>query len=432
MRDYGQGDTVNKVYYYQVPSDSDYESTETVDGKTRYIYKLSKFIDMGSTSVGTKYADNNSIYYHDGYVFEKYDISIDFRNSNINANQLAQETYLELRNSAGQLKYDNGYKDIKYNLYNRNATMSETISNESRSYSVVENLDIPFTLNTVLQEQEVSSGVNIRDTKYEGKIAGIAIEITTENGERVNAPEMQNFKLANSSDATEVYKAGDDGVIRVPLSEGLSVLQKKYTLSLTQYNVPAGNYVAKVYFFTSDDGKYYGGETKIVKEFYITFINKRVGLVGIEAIDGSRILNKATRNNLEGNQNVDIKVRVGAPSSGTNVRVELYKRNATYTENEDGTKTYTGTEYTPVDLKTVLDGDWKTPEEAGMSNTEGATTEYVIMEKRNYATPVEEEIVQFENTLKENVSTGEYKLVFKACFDDAIIQTVRKTFIVTD
>ena len=432
MRDYGQGDTVNKVYYYQVPSDSDYESTETVDGKTRYIYKLSKFIDMGSTSVGTKYADNNSIYYHDGYVFEKYDISIDFRNSNINANQLAQETYLELRNSAGQLKYDNGDKDIKYNLYNRNATMSETISNESRSYSAVENLDIPFTLNTVLQEQEVSSGVNIRDTKYEGKIAGIAIEITTENGERVNAPEMQNFKLANSSDATEVYKAGDDGVIRVPLSEGLSVLQKKYTLSLTQYNVPAGNYVAKVYFFTSDDGKYYGGETKIVKEFYIAFINKIVGLVGIEAIDGSRILNKATRNNLEGNQNVDIKVRVGAPSSGTNVRVELYKRNATYTENEDGTKTYTGTEYTPVDLKTVLDGDWKTPEEAGMSNTEGATTEYVIMEKRNYATPVDEEIVQFENTLKENVSTGEYKLVFKACFDDAIIQTVRKTFIVTD
>ena len=113
--------------------------------------------------------------------------------------------------------------------------MSETISNESRSYSAVENIDIPFTLNTVLQEQEVSSGVNIRDTKYEGKIAGIAIEITTENGERVNAPEMQNFKLTNSSDATEVYKAGDDGVIRVPLSEGLSVLQKKYTLSLTQY-----------------------------------------------------------------------------------------------------------------------------------------------------------------------------------------------------
>ena len=39
---------------------------------------------------------------------------------------------------------------------------------------------------------------------------------------------------------------------------------------------------------------------------------------------------------------------------------------------------------------------------------------------------------EIENTLKENVSTGEYKLVFKACFDDAIIQTVRKTFIVTD
>ena len=84
MRDYGQGDNVNKVYNYQIGSNTAYDSTETVDGKTRYVYKLSHFRDIGTNTTdftGTgNYTNNNSSYYHSGadasgYVFEKYDIS---------------------------------------------------------------------------------------------------------------------------------------------------------------------------------------------------------------------------------------------------------------------------------------------------------------------------------------------------------------------
>ena len=36
----------------------------------------------------------------------------------------------------------------------------------------------------------------------------------------------------------------------------------------------------------------------------------------------------------------------------------------------------------------------------------------------------------FEKAIKEGISTGEYKLVFKAYYNNTLIQTIRKTFIV--
>ena len=437
MRDYGQGDSVNKVYYYQVASNTDYDATETVDGKTRYLYRLDKFIDMGGAAIdsGTvvKYADDNSSYYHSGYALEKYDISIDLIDSGLDANQLAQETYLELRSSTGTLKYDNGDKDIIYNLYNNNATMTQSISIEGRSYSVFENLSIPFTFNAELLEQ-TTDGASIMDTKYYDKKIGLAIEIVDESGERVKAPEVQNLKLTNTKDSTQVYTAGEDGVIRVPLSDGLGTIQNNYNLSLSQYNVPAGTYKAKVYFFASDDGLYYGNETTVVKEFNITFINRLLGLAGVESTNNSRIINKTTGLNLEGDTGLNLTVKVGSPTDDTNIRVELYKRNPTYTvtEDEDGNtvETYTGTQYTKVDLAQYLDGTWETPEDQGLVTAEDCT-EYMVMPKETYGTVIDIKTVAFEKALKEGISTGEYKLVFKAYYDNTLIQTVRKTFIVT-
>lgn len=68
---------------------------------------------------------------------------------------------------------------------------------------------------------------------------------------------------------------------------------------MTQSSVSAGQYIAKIYFFASDDGIHYGGEEVASQEIYITFINKLLGLAGIETADGSRIVNKETGLNLE-------------------------------------------------------------------------------------------------------------------------------------
>ena len=445
LRDYGQGDNVNKVYYYQVASDTDYDATDNSSGSTRYLYKLSKFIDMGGTTSKTaKYANNNSQYYHSGsnggYALEKYDVSFNFIDSNINANKIAQETYLELRSSSGSKKYGNGQKNLKYNMYTDKANLTETVvtDNGTTSYTVFENLSIPFKFDASLLEQKVADGKTIMDTKYYDKKLGMAIEIVDEHGERIKAPELQNFKLTDKTDST-VYPAGADGVIRVPLSDNLAELSNSYELAMTQSSVSAGQYIAKIYFFASDDGIHYGGEEVASQEIYITFINKLLGLAGIETADGSRIVNKETGLNLDGGDGLDLTVKVGSPTNDTNIRVELYKRNDTYTTAEDGTKTYNGISYTKVDLKDYLkslDGtELKTPEQCTGQNlvTASGGKEYIVMEKKEHPTSTDNEYVEnveFKKLLKEGISTGEYKLVFKAYYNNTLIQEIRKSFIV--
>ena len=447
LRDYGQGDNLNKVYYYQVSSDTDYDATDNTSGTTRYLYNLSKFIEIGGTDTSAKYANENSKYYHagadgegKGYALEKYDVSIDFMDSNLDTNKLAQETYLELRDSSGSKKLGNGDKTIKYNLYNQNAIMSESVVTDSgkTSYSVFENLTIPFTFDSSLLEQQTSNGTNIQDTKYYSKKTGIAIELVDEQGERIKAPEVQNLKLTDNSDL-KYYTAGADGVIRVPLSDGCAKIKNSYSLSMSQVSVPAGQYIARIYFFASDDGEHFGGEVTEVKELYITFINKRLGLAGVESVDGTRIINKNTCVNIDGGEGLKLKVKIGSPTDETNIRVELYKRNSTYTTAEDGTNTYNGISYTPVDLKDYLKSlngtEWKKPEDYEGQGliTEDGCTEYMVMEKKQHQTPSQGENIEtidFEKAINEGISTGEYKLVFKAYYNNTLIQTIRKTFIV--
>ena len=445
IRDYGQGDMLNKVYYYQIASDTDYDATDNSSGTTRYLYNLSDFVEMGGTETTDKYVNDNSLYYHEisqgfGYALEKYDVSIDFKNSNIQADQLAQETYLELRNTSGAMKYNNGEYEISYDLYNKNAVMTESVTTADgkTAYSVFNNLTIPFTLDASIVEQKTAEGQTIQDTKYYDQYTGMAIEIVDEHGERIKAPEVQNLRIIDQTTST-VYRVGADGVIRVPLSAGLSTIQNQYQLAMSQSSVPAGVYIAKIYFFASDDGLHYGTEPKQEQEIHITFINKLLGLAGLESVDGSRIINKTTRLNLVEGEGLDLTVKVGSPTNDTNIRVELYKRNPTYTTAEDGTNTYNSIEYTPVDLKDYLeklDGtEWQTPEDyagQGLVTTEG-TKEYVLMEKKDHPTVTEGENIEnidFDAAIKEGISTGEYKLVFKAYYNNTLIQTIRKSFIV--
>jgi len=429
LKDYGQGDSVNKVYYYQIPTNTSYDATITVDGTTRYLYKLSNFTEIGSTD--SKYVDSTT-YYHttEKYVLEKYDISIDFINSGIDADKLAQETYLELRDSAGNVKYDNGDTTIKYNLYkNKNAAVALTESNNTNTltYSVVDTIEIPMTISASILEQS-----GILDTKYHDQIAGIAIQIVDGQNVRIKSPELQNFKLKNLTTGTE-YSADVNGVIRMPIIEGLGSMSGDYKLSITQANVPSGVYTVQVKLITADDGKYYGTVPEIQKTFNITFVNKMAGLVGVQSAYDARIINKSTGLNLvEGSDTskaVDMTITVQNPSNETNIRVELYKRNPTYTNVTDET-TYTETSYTLVDISQYLQGTWEKPEDHGLVSPTGSK-EYIVSPKKTYATPVALETIEFEKAITNAISTGEYKLVFKAYSNNTLVQEVRKTFIVT-
>lgn len=426
MKDYGQGDSLNKVYYYQVTSSTTYQTEGS-----RYLYKLSEFLTVDSTT--DKYEDSGN-YYHssDDYIFEKYDISIDFRDANITTNQELEETYLELRNSSGNKKYGNGDKTIKYSLYNlidgdsAKVDKTFTISNEHSSYNITDTINIPITINASIVEKLANSNT-VHDTENYDKISGIAVEVVDEYDNRVKNPELQGFKI---NDGSDVYNADESGVIRIPVMESISTISRDYVLSMTQNDVARGQYKVKLYFFTSDDGQHYGNEDKITKEFYITFINSRLGLIAIEADPNSRIISKSTGKNLDEENGVNMDIKIGDPTENTNIRVELYKRNTTFTGVNTNTPSYTGTEYTSVDIQNYLDGI------SGTKTTYGDGNEYVLIPSGTYEVEVWEKTIEFQKALKSigssGISTGEYKLVFRSYQDDVLVQSATKTFIVSE
>ena len=57
------------------------------------------------------------------------------------------------------------------------------------------------------------------------------------------------------------------------------------------------------------------------------------------------------------------------------------------------------------------------------------------MEKKEHPTQTDVEnieTIEFKKAIKEGISTGEYKLVFKAYYNNTLIQTIRKSFIVVN
>ena len=57
----------------------------------------------------------------------------------------------------------------------------------------------------------------------------------------------------------------------------------------------------------------------------------------------------------------------------------------------------------------------------------------MVMEKTKHASSSQGETIEtvdFKKAIKNGIGTGEYKLVFKAYYQNTAIQTIRKTFIV--
>ena len=68
-----------------------------------------------------------------------------------------------------------------------------------------------------------------------------------------------------------------------------------------------------------------------------------------------------------------------------------------------------------------------------MVTAEGSK-EYIIMDKKSHSASDDGENIEtidFANAIKDGITTGEYKIVFKAYYNNTLVQTLKKTFIVT-
>ncbi len=450
-------EVTDKVFYYEIPENAPYDYTEGDEsaGTKRYIYKLNKFTEMGCTDGKVKYVDSGEYFKapkegsdDDGYALEQYSLSVDFRNSNITSDKIGFQIYLELRDSSDIVKYDQLDRLIKFDLLtNKNVVMQEKITNEESEYELLDDVEIGFVFNADYKEQtittreivdEVETDVvhNIIDSKYYSQKAGIAIEMIKDGEpiQRMNYPDFIGMKLQVGED--NIYYPDSNGVIRFNVADGFANIEEDMILSFSQNGLDTGKYIMKVYFFSSDDGKYYTTATKPVleKEFYISAISKNLGFK-VDVEDTNRIFSSSTTTDLDKNESLDMTLKFNEMIPNANIRLSLYKRDATYTQDEEGEYTVynKNVSYSLKDLGQYFDESLEKPEQQGLKSAN--SYEYIVQTNLNSLEKSREDNlyhVDFLEKIKEGISTGEYKLQFTIYSKDTPIETIEKTFVVIE
>ncbi len=419
MIDCGLNNQQDTYYYYEITSSNGYAYTTKYtyeDGteETRYIYKFNNFVSMGNSDGKNKFTDDNTRYYKSdtGYAYEKFIIQVDLSNTTISSNQINQHIYMELRNKQNEVKYDQIDEEITFDLLkNKNAIMTEEISNAGQEYMLLNTLEIPFVLQTSLNEQYLSDGTNIIDSKYYSRNLGMAIEIVNaESGKRLKMPQLSTFNLiVTDRDGEKIYTPDAKGVIRLSLSDVYATIEKNMKLQLQQNYADTGKYKVKIYVFASDDGLYYGAVDKLEKEFNINIFSSSFGFK-VDIDNSNRTFYSKTSEDLLGNKKLTCKLLTESKIENGSIKVVLYKRNATYTGD-----IYNDVSYTEVDFAKYFRNELN----------QYAKDEYIISDS-----VTQNQTINFEGSLKSGISTGEYKLEFKLYSGNICVQRVEKTFIV--
>ena len=422
--DYGENLQQDKVYYYQIKDNLAFDAKEIYeDGTQRYIYNLSNFTEMGSTTA--KYMNDNSKYNHinEKYIFEKYDLTIDLENTQSYKDQIGQHIYLEIRNANNQIKADQGKFICQFDLLNnKNAQLIENIDNEYFEYETIKNQDISFKYNMNFKEQQLTPDIKVMDTKYYGKKIATSIEICDMNNVRIDAKKVGSFGVKTTE--KEEYYQNEKGIIRFKLSDGFSEIQKNLNLVIKGLNLYSGKYKVRIATYTSEDGIYPNNQLNIDKEYYLYVINDTSGFK-VDMNNLNRIYKISEGNNLEKQQEIKANIKIQDVVENTNLRISLYKRNPTYDNNN-----YAGINYTIVDYKQYFNNNYNRPEDEQLISSN--TYEYIVANKTKFDISQRENIINYLDKLKNGISTGEYKLEFKLFVKDTFIQSIEKTFLIVE
>ena len=446
--------SLNKVYYYQIKSIEGFDSIETdTNNQNKYIYKLSHFTEMGCAEESIKYSDSsngNSNYFHnindssgdtqnsDGddvsssYISENFYLTIDLAETTITSNLLTQDIHMELRNGSsikfGQdednKRTSNIWKDEdKKAKMNFNAGVIDTDNN-----IVVGEYSNTVNVKAALQGATMEDESYVMDTKYFDKIGGIAFEITTSDGTKLAYPDLKEFYLESKEiDEITRYNADMNGTIRFNVTSGYSSINKNYDIHVVANKVPTGTYKLRMYYFYSDDGKYITDEKlrKGPEEFELKFVNTYE--IGINVVQDNRNrvlkIGQSKLIDLVGTENtINMNIGLSGVKSSYSLRVEMYRRNATYKSGK-----YEDIKYSLVDLNEYTTANW-----LQVTNTD-TSKEFQLLSQIPSSEYTYNFIMQLKNQDSSNnkVPDGEYKLVFKLYFENRFIQEVSKTFIIT-
>ena len=398
------GDTPE--YYYKVITAADVTRAQNeMNLVGEASYNVSMFEAIGAENSGVYYDDalKNVEYYSPNpeYCEEEFIFIIDFGDTTMNTDHLANKLLLEMRNSSDATIYSvlaPQHDNLTYNIYaNRDAVIdiSGTISSNKiyNGDSFTADLHIDYTQSTL-------GSTVIYDTHYFDSKLGIKISLINSDGDVVTGTTL----LGLYYDMDEVrYDPNIDGTTRIKVADKVDSAEKWIIINTGTSAIATGNYKLRIETFGSTDGIYYGLNSSDFIEFDIEIVNEIYGL-NVETTPEEMIINSATGENANEEKTLKYDFTYNSGLTNPSIRVKMYRRG--YSSIDDTT-------YHLVDL-----ADYFTNE-----LTSTGTNEYLINDS-----PGSEFSFTFNNGT--SLVSGTYKLQFILYDDNSVIGSVDKYIII--
>lgn len=398
------------VYYYYVVTEEDFNNVKTqqspiVDGTlgTFYIYPLSKFISMGSTSSGNTYSDNiaNSKYFDSstGANEEEFIFIVDYSKANITEDVYNAELLMELKDEDEYTHYDSlsvSHANMVYNIYvDKHADIDIGLeSDRDVAYAGYE-----FNVKARLDyDNPISNGVVITDTNYSQDKLGIKITMYDSNGNKVNGTSLLGtvFNVNGKS-----YSARLDGSVRIPVADFVTDINVNINFDLAKSILVTDTYRIVVEAFGSPDGLYYGKTSAGESEILVDIVNENYG-IKVDEVSENIIVDKDSGKNVNGTNEISYKVNYTSQFTNPSIRVKLLRRDYSDVYSRD---------YKLVDLQDYV------------------TNELDKVGDSIYLVGSDSELV-YNLTMNSDLVTGTYKVVFMLYNNDTYIDEVSTYMII--
>ena len=397
----------NPEYYYYVVSENDYRTKGqelAINGDVAY--SLDKFIRMGSSNNNNHYDDATmNLQYYDaehGLAEEEFIFIVDFKEAGINEDVLNKSLLLELRDNDNQIIYSVigvQQQQLFYNLYANKESVID-LTGRMGTNEVYIGEKVPLLVETNFVQQTVNSN-NVIDTNYYDYRTGIKISILDSNGNVVNGPSIMGISYTLG---LETYYPRFDGTVRINVAERIANVSSNIIINTEGSNLASGDYTLLIESFGSPDGIYYGLVSSDQEEIPFTVKNTLYGLK-VVASERQLIVKKKTGITEDGANAISFNFQYSSGLLNPNLRVSLYRR--------DYEDIYSDI-YHLVDFKDFFSNDFA---ETNRNKT------YMLFENP-------ESTMSTVLYLKENLTSGTYKVVFGLYDNNTYIGDVYKYIII--
>lgn len=390
-------------YYYEVDATNYAQKVQELATDNEISYRLSDFLAMDTTTLTNKYNDTvKNLEYYDtdmGMAYEEFLFIFDFKNTNITTAQLDNEMLFELRTNDDRtaitvLDKRLEDRDMVFNIHQTsNIALSQTISTANTNFYY----DMANTTVYTTQVSYSTSGSTLKviDTNYEASRMGVNIQLFDSHGTSVSSSMLSGtvIKIGN-----EEHYVDSDGVFRIKLANKVTNVVRNLNITVDSL-LPAGEYTVKYSIIASSDGLHASNLDAPTYTQTIHVVNAD-NVITVSNNDKTKVFYADLGYNEAYNASNTYQIKYTSTLVNTNVRLGVYKRK---------TDVYNSTQYVETEASKIFSNN--------LPGTGSTTYPFEV------SLPFDSSPYNVLLTVNPAIKSGTYKLVFKLCDNDQVVDT---------